>query len=205
MLCFYSDDLDRDLVSGFQFPCCDYERDLGEGEQGVRCELLPVLQQDREDDLFGLEFGCRLSRLCREVFPGQADDFDFFRGWQVGEMPENLAPMRTRRSLAAMLAVDGRALARYQLMISAPAAPWRRRPGYRGRAARPGSARDGRHEPAGNRNDHSAVIPAGKSVQARSNKRAPQGDARTFSGGKHRACGLYQGRGSACCRRRSCT
>ena len=69
----------------------------------------------------------------------------------------------------------------------------------------PGSARDGRHEPAGNRNDHSAVIPAGKSVQAGSNKRAPQGDGRTFSGGKHRACGLYQGRGSACCRRRSCT
>src|SRR5260370_17570702 len=25
----------------------------------------------------------RLSRLCREVFPGQADDVDFFRGWLI--------------------------------------------------------------------------------------------------------------------------
>jgi len=63
MLGFYSDDLDWDLVSGFQFPRCACESDLGEGEQGVRCELLPVLQQDREDDLFGLEVGWQIAAL----------------------------------------------------------------------------------------------------------------------------------------------
>ncbi len=29
-----------------------------------------------------IRFFSRLSRLCREVFPGQTDDVDFFAGWQ---------------------------------------------------------------------------------------------------------------------------
>ena len=58
--------------------------------------------------------GTRLSWLCGGVFPGQADDIDFFGvGWP-GRGALNLAAMRTPRSLPVMSAVDGWTLVVYQ-------------------------------------------------------------------------------------------
>ena len=122
MLCFYSDDLDRDLVSGFQFPCCDYERDLGEGEQGVRYELLLVLQQDREDDLLGWKsaldfrgYAARSSQARRMTLISSG----------VGRSARCLKSCADKDPAELGGHVGGRwpGLGGYQLMISAPAAP----------------------------------------------------------------------------------